>query len=164
MGTVGISKVGSNVYLVRLYLRNQFLHDACVTLRDGQFLYLPTLVEWQVEEMDMILMDVVIATGITRLTPTDKPLHGQDGLVVKVTRLLLFQVVHDLLVAYLDHFVGAVGKELVEAVDKVHVQSHLLVGYGDIAAGLIGNMHVVTLLHEPSDGTTHGDDVVVGMR
>ena len=43
--------------------------------------------------------------------------------------------------------IKAVGKQLVEAVDEVHIQSHLLVGDSDVAAGLIGHMHVVPLLH-----------------
>ena len=112
----------------------------------------------------MILVDTVVATGISRLTTTDQSLHGEDGLVVKVALLLLLDVVHNLAIADLDHLVGAVAKELVEAVDEMHIKAHLLVGNGDIATGLIGDMHIVPLLDQSADGAPHRDDIIVGMR
>ena len=63
VGAMRIGEIGCHIDLVRLDLGNQFLNNADVTLRDGQLLNLSTLVERQVEEMDMILVDVVIATG-----------------------------------------------------------------------------------------------------
>ena len=45
----------------------------------------------------------------------------------------------------------------------MHEAAHLLIPHGDIARGLIGHMHIVLLLHQSSDGSSHGDDIVVRM-
>ena len=46
----------------------------------------------------------------------------------------------------------------------MHESRHLLVAYGNVAAGLVGDVHVVVLLHQASYGAAHRDDVVVRMR
>ena len=163
MRAMRVSEIGCHIDLMRLYLLQQ-LHDRLhIALRHGQLLNLAALVERQVEEVDMILGDMVIATGITGLATTDQTLHGEDGLIVPIPLFLLLQVTHDFTIANLDDLVGAVGKEFVEAVDEVHIEPHLFICHSDIARCLVGHMHVVLLLHQPSDGASHRDDIVVGV-
>lgn len=54
-------------------------------------------------------------------------------------------------------------KNLVESVDEVHKACRFLVGYGYIAGGFIGDMHVVALAYKAIDCPAHGDYVVVGV-
>ena len=163
MGAMRIGEVGRDIDLVGLYLLQQ-LHDWFdIALCHRQFLDLAALIERQVEEVDVILGDMVIATGITGLASTDQSLHGEDGLIVPISLFLLLQVTHDFTIADLDDLVGAVGKEFVEAVDEMHIEPHLLIRHSDIARCLVGHMHVVLLLHQPSDGSSHRDDIVIGV-
>ena len=121
MGTMRICQVGSHIDLMGLNLLQQ-LHDGFyIALRHRQLLDFSTLIEGQIEEVDMILRDMVIATGITSLTTTDETFHGEDGAIIQIAIFLLLQITHDFLIADLDNLIGAVGKELVETVDKVHV-------------------------------------------
>ena len=113
--------------------------------------------------MDMILGDMVIAAGISGLAATDQSLHGEDGLIVPIPLFLLLQVTHDFTIADLDDLVGAIGEELVETVDEVHIKPHLLIRHSNIARCLIGYMHIVLLLHQSSDGASHRDHIVVGV-
>ena len=83
--------------------------------------------------MDMIFVDMVIATSITGFTTTDQPLHGEDGLIVPISLFLLLQVTHDFTIADLDDLVGTIGKEFVEAVDEVHVEPYLLVSHSNVS-------------------------------
>ena len=145
MGAMRIGEVGSDIDLVGLYLLQQ-LHDWFdIALCHRQFLDLAALIERQVEEVDVILGDMVIAAGITGLASTDQSFHGEDGLIVPIPLFLLLQVTHDFTIADLDDLVGAVGKEFVEAVDEVHIEAHFLIRHSDIARCLVGHMHVVTM-------------------
>ena len=63
----------------------------------------------------------------------------------------------------LDNLIAAISKNGVETVDEVHESANLLVAHGDITRCLVGNMHIVVLLHQSADGATHRDDVVVGV-
>ena len=87
---VRVSQVGRHVNLVRLYLLQQFLDNPYVPFRQGKFLYLATLVERQVKEVDMVFLDAVVATGVARLATTDKSLDSQHVAIVQVALLLPF--------------------------------------------------------------------------
>jgi hypothetical protein len=45
----------------------------------------------------------------------------------------------------------------------MHESANLLIAHSDIARCLVGNMHVVVLLHQSADGSTHRDDIIVGV-
>ena len=121
MGAMRISQIGSHIDLMGLNLLQQ-LHDGFdIALRHRQFLDLSTLIERQVEEVDMIFRDMVVTTGITGLATTDQTLYRKDGAIIPIAIFLLFQITHDLLIADLDDLVGAIGKEFVKAIDEVHV-------------------------------------------
>ena len=46
----------------------------------------------------------------------------------------------------------------------MHEAEYLFVAHSDIAAGLIGHVHLVFLLHQALERAAHRDDVVVGVR
>ena len=69
----------------------------------------------------------------------------------------------DFPVFLVDYDVGAVAEYLIETIDKVHEACYLLVVDGNVSACLVSYAHVVPLCDEPLDGSSHGDDVVVGM-
>ena len=45
----------------------------------------------------------------------------------------------------------------------MHEARYLLVTNGNVTASLVGDMHVVPLLHQATDGTSHGDDIIIRM-
>ena len=141
----------------------QLLDGNDVALRHRQLLNFPTLIEGQVEEMDVTAVDAIIGTGQSGLATADQSLKPQHRLIVQTALLFILEELFYCLVTMLDHFVASVGKDSVEAVDKVHETRDLLVTDGDIATGLISNMHVVSLLHQSPDSAAHGDDVVIRM-
>ena len=132
MRAMRIGQVGSHVYLMRLDLLQQLLNDVHIALRHGQLLNLATLVERQVEEMNMILLNTIISTGIARLTTTDESLDGQHIATVKVALLLPFDESQHLIGITLDEFIAAIGKHLIERTQEMHIESHLLVGHSNI--------------------------------
>ena len=163
MGAMRIGQIGSHIDLMGLYLLQQLPDRLHITFRHRKFLYLATLVERQIEEMDMIFSDMVVATGIAGLATTDQALHGEDGLIVPVSFFLLLQIIHYLTIADLYHLVGAVCKELVETVNEVHIEPYFLICHSNITGGLISDVNVVLLLHQTTDGAAHGDDIIIGM-
>ena len=111
----------------------------------------------------MILRNTVIATSIARLTTTDQALHCENSLIIPIALFFLLQVGHNFTVTNLDNLVRAIGKELVKTIDEVHIKPHFFIGHSYVTRCLVGNMHIVLLLHQPTDGTAHRDDIIVGM-
>ena len=164
MGSVRVSKIGSHIDLMGHDLRYQLLDYLHILLRDRQLLYLTALIKGKVKEMDVVFGNMVIIAGIPSLSPTNQSLDGQNTGIIQIPFLLLLQIVHDFLIADLDDFIGAISKELVEAVDKVHVETYFLISNGNVATRLVSDMYVMPLLHQPADGTSHRDDIIIGMR
>ena len=133
MSTVRIGQVGSHVNLMRLNLSQQLLNGDDVTLRHGQFLNFPTLIERQVEEVDVLAVDAVVLTRQPCFTSADQSFQPQNLLVVEVAGLLVPDEILHHLIAVLDNFVGAIGKNGVETVDEMHEAAHLLVADGNVA-------------------------------
>ena len=52
---------------------------------------------------------------------------------------------------------------MVEAIDEVHEACYFFVAYSDVAAGFIGNVHVVFLTYQALQCSAHGDDVIIGV-
>ena len=164
MGPMRIGKISSHINLMGHDLRYQLLDNLHILLRDRQLLYLSALIEGKVQKMNMVFGNMVIGAGITSLPPANQSFDRKDTLIVEVSFLLLPQVVHNLLIADLDDLIRTVGKELVEPVDKVHVETYFLISNGNVATRLVSDMHIMSLLHQPADGTSHRDDIIIGMR
>ena len=52
---------------------------------------------------------------------------------------------------------------LIEGMDKVDVADYFLVIDSNVSRGLISDMHVMSVLNESVEGSTHGYDVVIGV-
>ena len=114
--------------------------------------------------MNLLLRHTIVFAGDAGLATTNQSLQGQHVLVVGLIFLLALQELLHLLVFVTHHLVLAVGKELVETIDEVHEATNLLIAYGNVARSLIADVYVVALLHQTTDGSSHRDDIVVGMR
>ena len=132
MRAMRVGKVGCHIYLMWLNLRDKFLNRYHILLRHRQLLDLSTLIERQVEEMDMLAVDAIILTCQTSLTTTDKSLQTQYLFCVEITFLLGFQEVLHHLIAVLDNLVRAIGEDGVKAVDEMHETTYLLIAHSDI--------------------------------
>lgn len=163
VGTVGVCQVAGNEYLVGLNLAEQFAYNLNILLGHGEFLYLAALIERKVKEVDVVKRYIVVSTCCTGFTTADKTLDGAHLGSIYIALLLVLECLLDVLVHLGDDLVLAVHEELVVTIDEVHEACHLLVAHGNVATGLIGHMQVVALLDKALDGTTHRDDVVVGM-
>ena len=111
----------------------------------------------------MVERYLIVGAGGARLATTYQTFDGTDVGRVDVAVFLVLQIGLNLLILVLDNLVGLVAKELVETVDEVHEACHLLIANSNVSAGFVGDMHVVALLYESSNGATHGDDIVVGV-
>ena len=97
------------------------------------------------------------------LLTTDSPLEVA-GLVRLVVPLSLdLSKVTPRLEELLAEFVVLTTFVLIEGMDKVDVADYLLVIDGNVSRGLISDMHVVSVLDESMEGSTHGYDVVIGV-
>ena len=74
---------------MRLHLLQQSYHYLYILLGHRQLLYLAALIEWQVEEVDMVKRNIIIGTSGTSLTTANQSLDGQDISCIEVTLLLL---------------------------------------------------------------------------
>ena len=67
-------------------IRDSYLY---ILLGHWQLFYLAALIEWQVEEVDMVKRNFIISTSGTSLTTANQSLDGQDLSRIDVTLLLL---------------------------------------------------------------------------
>ena len=74
---------------MRLHLLQQSSHYLYILLGHWQLFYLAALIEWQVEEVDMVKRNFIISTSGTSLTTANQSLDGQDISRIEVTLLLL---------------------------------------------------------------------------
>ena len=109
----------------------------------------------------MIQRYLIVGTSGTSLATTYQTLDGQDVLGIEVALLLLCEELLDFLILIRDDTILGIGENLVEAIDEVHESCYLLISHGDIARCLVGDMQVVLLLYQTTDGTTHGDDIII---
>ena len=128
-----VGQVGCHIYLMGLYLLQQLLNDTHIALRHRQFFNLSTLIERQVEKVDMVFLNTIISTGIARLSPTDKSLDSQHVAIVKIALLLPLDESQHIIGIVFDKFVATIGKHLIKRTKEMHIESHLLVGHSDIS-------------------------------
>ena len=152
---VGVGEVACHEYLLRLNLLHEVAHDIDVALAHRQFFYLTALVEGQVEEVDVVERYAVVGAGGACLAAANQSLDGAYVGGVHVAGFLCSEEHLDVGIHLLYGLVAVVDEQLVEAVDEVHEACHLLVAYGNVAGGLIGDVYVVALLHETAYGASH---------
>ena len=133
VGSMRISEVSSHIDLVWLNLREQFDNGGDIIFRHGQFLDLTTLIERQVEEVDMMAVDAIVLTGQTGLTSADQTLQTENLLIVEIALFLIPDKGLDCLIRVLDHLVGTIGKDGVETIDEVHETTHFFITHSDVA-------------------------------
>ena len=95
-----------------------------------------------------------IAASCSSLTTANKRLEVENLAGVVVAYFLVVEEVHVLVVLLLDDLIAR-DKHLLVTLHEVHEAYNLLVANSDTTTGLISHMHVVTLLDEALEGTTH---------
>ena len=98
---------------------------------------------------------MIKGAGRAGLSPSDKSLEYENITRIKIPLFLLPEELFDFLVFVADYLIGIVAEKLVEAVDEVHETGHLFIPDGYVAAGLVSNMHIVALLHQSPNGSSH---------
>ena len=164
MGAVWVGKVAGNEDFVWLHLFEQVAHNLNILFGHRQLLNLTALVEWQVEEVNMVERNLVVGAGCACLTTTDESLDGAHVGSIDVAFFLFGKEFLDVLIHLLDGFIFLVVEDLVETIYEVHETCYLFVVNGDVARCFVGNMQVVTLVNKSLDCSTHRDNVVVGVR
>ena len=76
--SVRVGKVTCNEDLVWLDRLEQLTHDLHISLAQWALLDLACLIEWQVEEVNMVERYLIVGRSCASLTATDKSLDGQD--------------------------------------------------------------------------------------
>ena len=94
----------------------------------------------------------------------NQSLDGQDVACIHVTVFLLLQVFTDFSIFVIDDLVFAVVEDLVEPVDEVQEADNFFIAYGNVTGSFVSHMHVMFLLYQTTDGASHGDNVIIGMR
>ena len=159
-----VGKVAGNEYLVRFHFTQQITYDFHISFSQRTFLNTTGFIERQIKEMTMIQWDVIVCTGGTRFTTTYQPFNGKNIACVDVTVFFLFQELTDLCILVGNHFVFAVIEDLIETVDKVQETDYFFVAYGNVTGGFVSHVYIMLLLYQTTDGTSHRDNVVIGMR
>ena len=142
-----VGKVAGNEDLVGFHFTQQVAYDFHIGFADGVLLNLTSFIERQVEEMAVIQRDIIIGTCRTRFTAANQSFDSQDVAGVHITVFLIFQIVADFGVLFVDNLVLTVVKELVETVDEVQETDYLFIAYGNVAGSLIGHMYVMFLFY-----------------
>ena len=152
---VWVGKVASGVYLVRTHLTEQLDDDVDILRGEGTLLDAARLVKWQVEEVGVgVGVETEGAHRSTRLGTTDGTLDIEE-----FTRLGLTTLLGSDDIAHL-----AKGVAKAQLLRRIDILEHHIVVNGNITRCLVCHMHIVTLIHEADEGTTHRDNIVVGVR
>ena len=159
-----IGKVSGHKDLMGLDVLKQAAHDVHVTFCHRIFLHPAAFVERKVEEVDMIRVHSIVCTCRAGLATTDQSFDCPYVLCVNVPLFLAGKKLFDVVIHVDDDLITGVHKQLVEAVEKVHEACHLLVIDGDVAACLVSDVDIMSLLDKTVKGSAHRDNVVVGVR
>ena len=149
---------------MRLHLTQEVENNLHIGFADGVLLNLTCLIERQVQEVNTLQGDTAVHRSDTSLATTNQALDLQDITGVEILGLLLVDEVDELFITGVDNLVLTLLEELVEALGEVHETEHLFVADSDVTTGLISHVNLVFLLHQTLEGTTHGDDIIVGVR
>ena len=160
---MGIGQVASHEDLVRLHLLEQLSHDIDIFLRHRQLLDASALIERQVEEVYVVERNVVVGACRAGFAAADEPLDVAHVERVDVTLFLFGQELLDVLIHFLDDLILVANEDLVESIDEMHEAGHFLVVDGNVSTCLISYMQVVALFDQSLNGSTHRDNVVVGV-
>ena len=114
--------------------------------------------------MTVIQRDIIVCTCSACLATANQSLDGQDVACIHVTVFLLLQVFTDFSIFVIDDLVFAVVEDLVEPVDEVQEADNFFIAYGNVTGSFVSYMHVMFLLYQTTDGASHGDNVIIGMR
>ena len=165
MRSMRIGQVASHKHLIRLNLLEQRLHDVLIHLTQLILLYHTGLIERQVEEMHMVVLHARITASVAGLLPADRSLHEEHVLTLRsaILHLLITQVMDNLL-RFLSYS-RIVGRILIANVTQIlAITDHLLITHGDITGSLVSHMHVVMLIAQATQRTTHRDHVIIRVR
>ena len=161
MRAMGVRQIPRRIDLVRLHPLQQIDRDGDVVGTDRLLADTARLVEGQVEEVDVVGLHARVAGAGAGLGATDQPLHRLEFGNVHGAGVLLPEELPNPVGD--PGRLGAHAEGLAELLDKIDVAVGRLVPDGDVAAGLVGDVDVVTLLAEPDERAAHADHVVVGM-
>ena len=114
--------------------------------------------------MTVIQRDIIVCTCSACLATANQSLDGQDVACIHVTVFLLLQILADFGIFVVDNLVLAVVEDLVEPVDEVQETDNFFIAYGNVTGSFVSHMHVMFLFYQTTDGTSHRDNVVIGMR
>ena len=165
MRPMRIGQVASHKHLIRLNLLEQRLHDVLIHLAQLILLDHTGLIERQVEKMHMVVLHARITASVAGLLPADRSLHEEHVLTLRsaILHLLITQVMDNLL-RFLSYS-RIVGRILIANITQIlAITDHLLITHGDITGSLVSHMHVVMLVAQATQRTTHRDHVIIRMR
>ena len=163
MRAVRIRQIAGHEDLTGLHLSQQLADDLHVGGPDRVLAHLARLIERKIEEACRGLGETHRLEAAHRLGLPDDALDVLHLRNVHLTgALVVEEVVH--LAAEILHarVVDPVLRS--KTLEKVHVPSHVMIEDRDVAAGHIGDDHLVLVLHELVEDTAHRDDVVVRVR
>ena len=159
---VRIGKVAGGIDLLWLDSLEQVGGDLDVAGPDRQLSHSAGFIERQIEEVDAVWLHAGVAGGGAGLGAPNQPLdHLQFGEIDGASRLCAQKVadrVGDLA------GLGADAIRAAKLLHKIDVPIGRFIPHGDVAAGLVGDMHIVPLLAEADERAPHADHIVVGVR
>ena len=152
--SVRVGQVAGGVDLVGLHLAQQLDDDVDVLLGELALLDTARLVEREVEEVGVCVgIQAERAYGGAGFGAADRTLQVEQGARFGLALLLAGDDLADLV-----HMVA-----VTQFARGIDVLQHDVVVYGHVARGLIGHMHVVSLLYEADERSAHRDHVVIGV-
>ena len=151
--TMRVGQVSGDEYLMWADLPEEVDDDIDVFVGEVALLDHPSLVEWQVEEVDVIVLESDETASRTGFFPTDRTFHEPHfGGLCRTVLLLVEEVVLHLLRVM--HHGGVFHAEFDTDIGQVREVSHyFFVSHCNIARGLISDMDIVSLHDKSSECT-----------
>ena len=159
---VRVGEVAGGVDLVGLDALQQIHGDADVLFSERLLLHPAGLVERQVHEVDVLRLHAAVAGAGAGLGPADQRLDLLQFGGVHLPWLLGGHELGHVVLNPLD-LLGREPELAAELGHKVSVPHGGVVPHGDVAAGLVCDVHLMALIAQADERAAHGDHVVVGV-
>src|SRR5690606_28520769 len=154
VGSVWIGKVTGSKYLLWFYGAQQGHGLLYILFVGGFFRKLSTVIEWQVLEMDVAIGEADKAGASGCFTFAYQGLDRSDDFGISMAGLFGLEEMDGFLIDFVCYAVVTIDRR-VKILYKLEIPPHVVIPYGCIARGLIGDVHVVALVHQVDKRAAH---------
>ena len=158
-----VREIASGVNLMRLNGLQQVNRDLDIFFAERHLADTACLVERHIHVVQAVARDAAASRSGAGFDAADQSFDLLDRTAVDLARDFVLQEVSDLAFE-LRRRIGVEIELLIKFFGKVDKAGDIVVEYGDVARGLVGDMHLVALIGESDQRAAHRNDIVVWVR